>query len=46
MHFDALFNAVPQTFSSQNPGFHRILVHMENKQVYIFGQGNICEKLL
>lgn len=41
--FDALFNAIPQPFSFQSPGFHRIPVYMENKQVYIFGQENVYE---
>lgn len=45
MHFDALFSAIPQPFSFQNPGSHRILVYMENKEVYIVGQENMYEKL-
>ena len=45
MHFDALFSAIPQPVSAQSPGFHRLLVYMENQQVYIFGQENVYAKL-
>lgn len=43
--FDAFFSAIPQPFSFQSTGFHRMLVYMENKQVNIFGQENVYEKL-
>lgn len=45
MHFDASLSAIPQPFSLQHPGFHRILVYMENKQISVFGQENVYEKL-
>lgn len=45
MHFDASLSAIPQPFSFQHPGFHRILVYMENMQISVFGQENVYEKL-